>query len=396
MKTKIIPALFDAAEAPMLLINDQVHEWSNARFRELPESLRRSVLSWAQNQPDEWLELEGYRFQRLQVEEHTAIIGYVVDRNRLQRTLLLKLIPALQLGGDPYQNTAAVLGPLLGWKNCLAAKRKSNRTLEVLGHWQDGQLLPPTTLPLTGNAAQAFYEGESPKDQQKGLAREFPLDELIQETPSALWMGQRLDLPEQQGVGHLCIWNPPEHVDIDLAEWLLGLAADTLSAWLMSHAQAASKDYEPSNEPPDQLTGLPGPKTFDLALIHAVSTHQQTGQDFLVALVDIDGLTHINDQYGKPAGDRLIHRFADDLLNMCRRRDQVFRLGGDEFLLLMPITHTPPPVSKRLNRISAQIREKMPEFSLNLATATLSEVKGSGEELMLTIDQRLKALKSAK
>jgi GGDEF domain-containing protein len=81
---------------------------------------------------------------------------------------------------------------------------------------------------------------------------------------------------------------------------------------------------------------------------------------------------------------------------MCRRRDQVFRYAGDEFLLLMPITQSPPPVEKRLDRISKQIQQKTPEFGFNLATALLSEVKGSGEELMLTIDQRLKAAKESK
>lgn len=402
MKTNIIPALFDAAEAPMLLIKKQVHEWSNARFRELPESLRHSVIKWALNTPeeqpaaDEWLELEGYYFQRLTKGKHTCILGYVVDRNSLQRTLLLKLLPELHAGGDPFQNTARVLGPLLGWSNCLVAKRKDNRSLEMLGHWQDGIMLAPSTQTMAGNAAQVLYEGEEPQRHHKGLAREFPLDDMLSDSPSALWMGHRVDLPDQMGVGHICVWNPPEHVDVNLTQWLLTLAADTLGAWLLSHSESSKKDYEPSNEPRDQLTGLPGPKTFDLALTHAVSAYLNKNKDVLVALVDIDGLTHINDKYGQIAGDRLIHQFADELLNMCRRRDQVFRYGGDEFLLLMPITQTPPPVAKRLKRISQEFQQSIPEFALNLATARLSEVKGSGEELMLTIDQRLNALKEQK
>lgn len=395
MKTKIIPALFDSAEAPMVLLKDQVHEWSNSRFRELPESLRRAVLSWALKDEQEWLELDGYHFQRLNKGKHTSILGYLIDRNSLQRTLLLKLLPELHQGGDPYQNTARVLGPLLGWEHCLVAKRSKKRSLEALGYWKNGEMQPPTNLALTGNAAQAFYEGEDLAQQLKSVGREFPLDELLAQTPSALWLGQRIDLPEQTGIGHICVWNPPEHADVNLAQWILTLAADTLSAWLVCHNVSEKKDYEPSNEPLDQLTGLPGPKTFDLALQHAVKAHHEDGKDFLVAFVDIDALTHINDQYGHAAGDQLIHQFADELLNMCRRRDQVFRYAGDEFLLLMPITQSPPPVEKRLSRISKQIQEKIPEFDLNLATALLSEVKGSGEELMLTIDQRLKAAKES-
>ena len=247
MKTKIIPALLDTADAPMLLINDQVHEWSNARFRELPEALRTPILTWAQNQDSDWLVLEGYRFQRLSVKKHTIIIGYIIDRNHRQRTLLLKLLPELQAGGDHYQNTARVLGPLLGWKNCLVAKHKSNRTLEVLGHWQEGKLLPPSSQKLAGNAAQALYEGEDKQLLLKALCREFPLDEQLSETPSALWIGHRIDLPEQNGIGHLCVWGEPDHVDTEATEWLIGLAVDTLSGWLLSQHRADHNDYEPSS-----------------------------------------------------------------------------------------------------------------------------------------------------
>lgn len=393
MKTKIIPALFDSADAPMLLITDQVHEWSNARFRELPENFRRAVLSWALKQDDEWFELENYYFQRLTKKKHTSIIGYVVDRHNVQRTLLLTLLPELHAGGDPFQITARVLGPLLGWSNCLVAKHNKNRSLEILGHWKNGEMQAPSSLSMAGNVAQAFYEGEETSLSQKCLAREFPLDEMLTDTPSALWIGHRIDLPYQNGVGHICVWDAPEHVDVNLTQWIVTLATDVLAAYLLSHSDAAKKEYQPSNEPLDQLTGLPGPKTFDLALQHAVNLFQEKNKDFLVALVDIDGLTGINDHYGQIAGDQLIHQFAEELLNMCRRRDQVFRYAGDEFLLLMPITQTPPPVEKRLKRISDQIQETMPEFALNVAIAALSEVKGSAEELLIVIDQRLKAIK---
>lgn len=390
MKTKHIPTLFDNAEAPMLLFKSQVQEWSNTRFRELPESLRHSVLSWSINAQEEWLELEGYRFQRLQQGKHTCIIGYVIDRNTLQRTLLLKLLPELQLGGDPFQNTARVLGPLLGWQHCLVAKRSKKRSLEALGYWKQGAMQAPSSLALTGNAAQGLYEGETPLTQLTALGREFPLDELLSQTPSALWIGQRIDLPEQEGVGHIAVWCPPDHVDANLTEWLLSLTADTLSAWLLSHQQSSQKDYEPSNETLDQLTGLPGRRTFDLALKHAVTLHQSSGKDFLVALVDIHQLSLINERLGQIAGDQLIHQFAEELLNACRRRDQVFRYAGDEFLLLMPVTQEPPPIEKRLSRIVLEIQQSIPEFAIKLASVLLSEAKGSAEELMLMLDQRIK------
>lgn len=393
MKTKIIPALFDQADAAMLLAHKGEIIWSNSRFRHLPEAYRKQTQSWALERDTEWLELDAYAFQRLTHKHYTTIIGYPGDRTHLQRTLLLKLLPELHAGGDPFLNTARVLGPLLGWSHCVVAKHKRSRSVDLLGHWHQGQMLPPQTQALAGSAAQGLYEGEAHLNTARALGREFPLDELLQNDPCALWIGHRIDLPDLPAVGHICAWGAPDHADVDTAAWLLALTTDVLSSWLLSHYESADKDYQPSQEARDQLTGLPGRHAFDQALIHAMGTYSNRGQDCLVALVDIEGLTSINDTYGSNAGDKLLHDFAQELLGMSRRKDQVFRFGGDEFLLLMPTGPTPPPVAKRLQKITLQIQTEMPEFRVNLATCLLSEAGGSSGELMLMIDQRLKKAK---
>lgn len=396
MKTKILPALFEQALCPMLLISKQEVEWANAAFRHLPDAHRKRIQEWGLHQDQAWLELDTGRFQRLSAKSHQLILGHPADASSLQRTLLLKLLPALQAGGDPYLNTASVLGPLLGWKHCVVAKRKTARSVDLLGHWQEGKLQPPSHQSLSGSAAQTLYEGETGEAAFRALGREFPLDPQLKDHPSDLWIGHRIDLPEQPGLGHICVWGQPDFVDADTCAWLIGLSADILSSWLLSHLETQDKDYEPSLEARDPLTGLPGRKSFDLALRHAMQKFQQQNQDVLVTIIDIQELNKLNDQHGSSRGDRLIHDLGQALLGICRRKDQVFRLGGDEFLLLMPTGQTLPPVSKRLERICTQLRaDDLPDLHLNHALCTLSEAKGSGEELMLILDQRLKACKDA-
>jgi diguanylate cyclase (GGDEF)-like protein len=55
-----------------------------------------------------------------------------------------------------------------------------------------------------------------------------------------------------------------------------------------------------------------------------------------VAMVDVDGLKAVNDQYGHDAGDELLVQLAQIARRSCRRGDAVGRYGGDEFLFVLP------------------------------------------------------------
>ena len=55
-----------------------------------------------------------------------------------------------------------------------------------------------------------------------------------------------------------------------------------------------------------------------------------------MAMVDVDGLKAVNDQYGHDAGDELLVQLAQIARRSCRRGDVVGRYGGDEFLFVLP------------------------------------------------------------
>lgn len=61
-----------------------------------------------------------------------------------------------------------------------------------------------------------------------------------------------------------------------------------------------------------------------------------TGTPFSLAFLDLDGLKAINDRQGHEAGDRYLIRFAAALSASLRGGDVVARVGGDEFVLLLP------------------------------------------------------------
>jgi diguanylate cyclase (GGDEF)-like protein len=87
----------------------------------------------------------------------------------------------------------------------------------------------------------------------------------------------------------------------------------------------------------DPLTDLGNHRTFQEELERAVASATRRGEPFALALLDLDDFKLINDRDGHPKGDELLVQVAR-VLESGRREDRAFRIGGDEFALLMPNT----------------------------------------------------------
>jgi diguanylate cyclase (GGDEF)-like protein len=86
----------------------------------------------------------------------------------------------------------------------------------------------------------------------------------------------------------------------------------------------------------DPLTSLHNRRSGEERLTEEISRAERYGRPLIVLLLDIDGLKLVNDKLGHPAGDRVIKYFAERLRKAIRGSDLAVRLGGDEFLILLP------------------------------------------------------------
>lgn len=86
----------------------------------------------------------------------------------------------------------------------------------------------------------------------------------------------------------------------------------------------------------DYLTSLYNRKYFDEALAQQAIKHRlpDTGVSYLM-LVDVDDFKHINDTRGHAVGDDVLKHLAQDMLQSVRENDLVFRIGGDEFAIII-------------------------------------------------------------
>ena len=86
----------------------------------------------------------------------------------------------------------------------------------------------------------------------------------------------------------------------------------------------------------DALTGLPNRRLFNERINLEISRSQRNDQKIGIMLFDLNHLKNINDSYGHNVGDLLLQAVAQRLLGLLRKSDTVARMGGDEFLLILP------------------------------------------------------------
>ena len=86
----------------------------------------------------------------------------------------------------------------------------------------------------------------------------------------------------------------------------------------------------------DQLTGLAGRALLQDKTVQAVELARRCGTKVAVFMIDLDHFKRINDSLGHTAGDQLLIEAARRLLRSVRSTDVVARVGGDEFVVVMP------------------------------------------------------------
>jgi diguanylate cyclase (GGDEF)-like protein len=134
----------------------------------------------------------------------------------------------------------------------------------------------------------------------------------------------------------------------------------------------------------DGLTDLPNHRAFEDELGQGAAAAGRSQDPLALALLDLDHFKLINDRHGHPQGDALLRRVAA-ILRDGRAADRVFRIGGDEFALLMPNTDE-PGAQILVRRLSRAFDEADVAASIGVATLRAGH---SAEELRAEGDAAL-------
>jgi len=101
----------------------------------------------------------------------------------------------------------------------------------------------------------------------------------------------------------------------------------------------------------DPLTGVGNRRAFDEAAQRAVTMASRLSQRLTMVVVDLDGLKQLNDQRGHAAGDAALRSLVAAFGAALRGTDTVYRVGGDEFVLLLPFSD-PEQVQALMDRVA--------------------------------------------
>ena len=88
----------------------------------------------------------------------------------------------------------------------------------------------------------------------------------------------------------------------------------------------------------DMATGLYNKRYIVNELENYIRSSRRSGRPFSIILIDIDDFKHINDRYGHMSGDEYLMQMTKLLLNTLREQDIAGRIGGEEFLVVLPET----------------------------------------------------------
>ena len=140
----------------------------------------------------------------------------------------------------------------------------------------------------------------------------------------------------------------------------------------------------------DALTGLPNRRALvnDLSVLFAPDT--QPAVPHMLGLFDLDGFKQYNDTFGHPAGDALLTRLGRHLADAMAGRAKAYRMGGDEFCVLMPsdVNHDPFTTADLAAKALSEASDGV-VIECSYGTASIPAEAESMEQALRLVDHRL-------
>jgi diguanylate cyclase (GGDEF)-like protein len=148
----------------------------------------------------------------------------------------------------------------------------------------------------------------------------------------------------------------------------------------------------------DHLTRVANRRSFYQIASAEAKRCQRYGTAFTIAYIDIDDFKSVNDTFGHAEGDELLRCVAASLRANTRATDTVGRIGGDEFVVLLP--ETDEEQSKQtIEKLRAQLREAACSMrhpvTYSIGVVTFVKAPLSVEEMLNCVDEVMYAVKRA-
>lgn len=139
----------------------------------------------------------------------------------------------------------------------------------------------------------------------------------------------------------------------------------------------------------DELTGVFNRRVGFEFLEQQIKISERSKKAFVIIFIDVNNLKKINDNMGHGFGDSLIRDVCDTIQEEIRETDVISRLGGDEFLVILPKCGI-MEAEIIWNRVEERIKEinnsKMREYIISVSHGAVEYISGSGVDSDILIE----------
>lgn len=138
----------------------------------------------------------------------------------------------------------------------------------------------------------------------------------------------------------------------------------------------------------DTLTGLANRVALDSELSHAISMSDRHGDNVGLVFLDLDDFKPVNDTYGHTTGDHVLREVANRLVGSVRDSDTVARIGGDEFVVLLPRLRRPTDLQGIAKSLVAEVNRPISvngvEVCVTASCGLALHIRGEDAERFVT------------
>lgn len=145
----------------------------------------------------------------------------------------------------------------------------------------------------------------------------------------------------------------------------------------------------------DQLTGLHNRRQLEAVFTRLAGTARRQGHALAVVVMDLDHFKQINDRWGHHAGDAVLVHIATLLRDQLRSSDWAFRIGGEEFCLLLPVAARDGAITvtealrRRIAEHPCHVDGQAIPLSASIGVATFPANSRTFAELLSLADERM-------